>query len=81
MDDYKPVDCGLHDRLEELATLRQPALITFRDERGEVREARSTVNDVFTSDGAEFVRTDDGQEIRLDRIEHVDGQHYGATER
>jgi Rho-binding antiterminator len=80
MSEYEPVDCGLHDRLEELATLRQPARIEFRDERGELREARSTIDDVFTNDGAEFVRTADGEEIRLDRIENVDGQHYGAQQ-
>lgn len=80
MSDYKPVDCGLHDRLEELATLRQPARIEFRDERGEMRESRGTINDVFASDGAEFVRTDGGEEIRLDRIEYVDGQQYSMEQ-
>jgi Rho-binding antiterminator len=81
MDEYKPIDCGLHDRLEELATLRQPARIEFRDERGELRESRGTIADVYASDGAEFVRTDEGEEIRLDRIQYVDGQHYGAEQR
>jgi Rho-binding antiterminator len=76
MSDYEPVDCGLHDRLEELSTLRQPARIEYRDDGGEIREARGTIEDVFTSDGAEFVRTDGGEEIRLDRIEYVDGRQY-----
>jgi Rho-binding antiterminator len=79
MDEYQPVDCGLHDRLEELATLRQPARIAYRDERGEVREAEGTINDVFASDGVEYLRTEGGEEIRLDRIEQVDGRHYGAS--
>jgi Rho-binding antiterminator len=81
MSEYEPIDCGLHDRLEELATLRQPVRIEFRDDRGELRESRGTIADVFSSDGAEFVRTADGDEIRLDRIEHVDGQHYGARQK
>jgi Rho-binding antiterminator len=80
MSDYQPIDCGLHDRLEELSTLRQPARIEFRDEQGELREARGTIDDVFTNDGAEFIRTDGGEEIRLDRIEYVDGQQYGTQD-
>jgi Rho-binding antiterminator len=80
MDEYKPVDCGLHDRLEELSTLGQPARIAYRDERGEVREAEGTIRDVFAHDGAEYVRTEAGEEIRLDRIERVDGRHFGATD-
>jgi len=80
MSDYQPVDCGLHDRLEELATLRQPARIEFRDERGEMRESRGTIQDVFASDGEEFVRIDGGEEIRLDRIQYVDGQQYSMEQ-
>jgi Rho-binding antiterminator len=30
MDDYCLVDCGFHDRLEALATLRQTCQISYR---------------------------------------------------
>lgn len=78
MDEYRPVDCSLHDRLEELATLRQPARIAYRDDRGEVRAAEDRIADVFSADGVEYIRTEAGEQIRLDRIEDVDGRSFGA---
>jgi Rho-binding antiterminator len=80
MDEYKPVDCDFHDRLEELATLRQPARIAFRDERGEVREAEDRISDVYAADGVEYIRMEGGEEIRLDRIERVEGRHADGSD-
>jgi Rho-binding antiterminator len=75
MEEYQPVDCGLHDRLEAFATTGQPCRIAYRDEDGGRREAQDRIADVFAEDGAEYVRTEGGEQIRLDRIEQVDGMH------
>jgi Rho-binding antiterminator len=80
MDEYRPVDCNLHDRLEELATLRQPARISYRDEDGEVRAADDRIVDVFAEDGVEYIRTEAGHQIRLDRIEDVDGRSFDSMQ-
>jgi Rho-binding antiterminator len=76
---YDPVDCSLHDRLEELATLRQPCELEFATDSGQRETARGIIRDVYTEDGAEYVRLADGPTVRLDRIEAVDGRAYDVS--
>lgn len=68
MDRYEPIDCGAHDQLLEWATLRQPVAITYETDGGEEAVASDVIEDVFTRNGAEFLRLRDGREIRLDKI-------------
>ena len=74
-DDYRPLDCSLHDRIEDLATRRRVVPIRFTDDDGP-RVIDDTLADWFVRDGAEFLRTASGLEIRLDRIVEIDGQSY-----
>jgi Rho-binding antiterminator len=76
--DYQPIDCSLHDRLEALATLRQECDVVYRDVDGERRETRERIVDVFARAGEELVRLESGTEIRLDRLEAVEGVAYGG---
>jgi Rho-binding antiterminator len=78
---YSPIDCSLHDRLEELATLRRECSIAYRGADGEQRETRGRIVDVFARGGEEFVMLDGGAEVRLDRLEEVDGVPYRGGER
>jgi Rho-binding antiterminator len=80
-DGYEPVDCSLHDRLEELATLRQPCELEFSTESGGRETARGVIRDVYTEGGAEYVRLGDGPTVRLDRIAAVDGRAYEPRRR
>ena len=82
---YQPIDCSLHDRLEDLAVRRRPVRIRHRDGSasgdgvgGDVVELDDVIVDWFARDGAEYLRTAGGVEIRLDRIVEVDGQPYGG---
>lgn len=75
-DDYVPIDCSLHDRLEALATLRRTSVIVYEDEAGVDSDVRARVDDVFARDGVEYLRTDGGMEVRLDRVLSVDGVPY-----
>lgn len=70
---YTPIDCSLHDRLEAIATLRRTVAIVVQDADGTRREIADRLVDVFARSGEEFVRTAGGEEIRLDRLESVDG--------
>jgi len=72
-DAYEPLDCSLHDRIEDLATRRRVVRIRYAD-GADPLEADDTVADWFVRDGAEFLRTGSGLEIRLDRILEIDGQ-------
>lgn len=68
--DYQPVSCDYHDQLEAAATRHLEVEIEF-DQQGVSQRERGKVADVFSRDGAEFVRfaADNGEvEIRLDRI-------------
>jgi Rho-binding antiterminator len=76
--DYRPIDCSLHDRLEALATLRQECDVVYRNADGERRETRERIVDVFARAGEELVKLESGTEIRLDRLEAVDGVAYGG---
>jgi Rho-binding antiterminator len=74
--DYSPIACGLHDRLEALATLGRSCRIVYADPDGGAREIVDRIVDVFARAGEEFVRTSSGTEIRLDRLERVDGVEF-----
>jgi Rho-binding antiterminator len=68
---YQPVSCDYHDQLEEAAMHKRDVELEF-DLEGVSQRGRGKIADVYTSDGAEWVRfvTDDGGplEIRLDHI-------------
>jgi Rho-binding antiterminator len=70
---YHPIDCGLHDRLEALATLRRRVRIEYRAEPDAVESIDDRIADIVTRDGAEYLRTETGLEIRLDALVRVDG--------
>lgn len=80
MSDYEPIDCSDHDRLESLATLRQIARISYRDPDGGLREVEDLIEDVYSRDGAEYLRTAGGEEVRLDALVSVDGKRRAAGE-
>jgi Rho-binding antiterminator len=67
---YDPVSCDYHDQLEAASVKKRDVELEF-DEQGVRQRERGRIGDVFTRDGAEFVRLDKAQgsaEIRLDRI-------------
>ncbi|MEL6157678.1 MAG: hypothetical protein AAGJ95_04550 [Cyanobacteria bacterium J06554_11] len=71
MSDYTPVGCGLHDKLEAIATLRRSAQITYRDAAGETTEIESKIVDIYADDGADYCKLDNGAIVRLDRLQSV----------
>lgn len=73
---YRPIDCSLHDELEAAATLRRPSELRYLDADGSAKSARGVIADVFARAGAEYLRLDDGLEIRLDRILSLDGRGF-----
>ncbi len=67
---YEPVSCDYHDQLEAAAMHRKDVELEF-DLEGVTQRERGKIADVYTADGAEFVKFEspDGPlEIRLDRI-------------
>ncbi len=67
---YQPISCDYHDELEAAAMHKDRVELEFELEGVPQREL-GTVDDVYTADGAEFVRFRAGDgpvEIRLDHI-------------
>ena len=70
---YQPINCAFHDVLESVAVLRTPALIHFLDDDGVAASLQSRIADVYSHDGAEFLRLPSGERIRLDQLLSIDG--------
>jgi Rho-binding antiterminator len=74
---YQPVSCDYHDELEAAAMHKQEVELEF-DLDGVIQRERGTIADVYTANGAEFVRfvaAAGPVDIRLDHIISLkDGQ-------
>lgn len=71
MTDYRPIDCDQHSVLELLAMRRAAVTLIGVDGAGAARNINGVVADVFTRDGAEYLRLENDQgahDVRLDRI-------------
>jgi len=67
---YRPISCDYHDELEAAAMHKERVALEFELEGVPQRE-NGVVDDVYTANGAEFIRfrTEGGAlEIRLDHI-------------
>lgn len=67
---YQPVSCDYHDQLEAAAMHKKDVELEF-DLEGVTQRGRGKIADVYTANGAEFVKFEskDGPlDIRLDRI-------------
>jgi transcriptional antiterminator Rof (Rho-off) len=67
---YEPVTCDYHDQLEAAAMHKSDVELEF-DLEGVAQKERGRIEDVYTANGAEFVKfvSDGGPlEIRLDHI-------------
>jgi Rho-binding antiterminator len=81
--DYTPIDCSVHDKLEESATFGRVSHFIYRDDGGNSRELQDRVVDLYARDGVEYMKTAEGREVRLDRLEIVNGERvtYEAPDR
>lgn len=69
--DYQPVACGFYDELGLRMMRGQSCTLVVA--YGEATETIETViQDIYTEGDAEYVELDDGQRVRLDRIQQVD---------
>jgi Rho-binding antiterminator len=67
---YQPVSCDYHDQLEAASMRKKDVELEF-DLDGVTQNERGKIADVYTSNGAEFVKfvSDSGAvDIRLDQI-------------
>lgn len=69
--EYVPLRCDIHDQLEEFAVRREAVRIRFRDPEEAEQEMVGRIVNIWAAGGAEYLRTDDGTTIRLDRRSEV----------
>ena len=74
---YRPIDCSLHDRLEAAATLGRTCTVAYRQDDA-IHVIEDVIVDVFARAGAEYLKTASGLEIRLDRVEALNGMPFHA---
>lgn len=69
-DRYEPVSCDYHDELEAAAMHKKRVNLEF-DLEGVIQHETGVVADVYTANGAEFVKFESAAgplEIRLDHV-------------
>ncbi len=79
-DRYQPIACSFHDRLEAAAVTRSECELVYRASDGARTTEVVRIADVFSRDGAEYITTATGEQIRLDRIISLDGVALTATD-
>ena len=70
--DYTPIACGFHDRLEDWAVRRETVEILWRSPEAE-HSTETTIDDLFAKDGADWVRLGTGETVRADALISVGG--------
>ncbi len=73
-DDYRPISCDQHSEYELLAMHRTPVTVQYLDDNGAEWHFQGRITDLFTRDGAEYMRLEGEEgvlEVRLDRIERL----------
>lgn len=72
MEEYTPVPCNFYDQLEAFATLGTPCEIRFLQD-GRPVIVKGKITDLYTRESVEYLKMDNGMEIRLDKITSVNG--------
>ncbi|GAB4411679.1 MAG: hypothetical protein OHK0039_17040 [Bacteroidia bacterium] len=74
MQAYTPIDCSFYDELEALATRRRTCAIAYEDDQGSEQTIEARIQDLRAEQGIEYLLTDSGLKLRLDRLRSVDGK-------
>ncbi|MCB1178508.1 MAG: hypothetical protein KDK36_13060 [Leptospiraceae bacterium] len=73
MDDYKPIDCEFYDELESSSTIFSKSNIFYCSGKDKIHVEGKIVN-IFIDHGVEYLKLNNGLEIRLDEIISIDGK-------
>lgn len=73
MKTYKPIACSYHDFLLEVATFKKNIAIVYLENDLE-KEITTSIVDVYTKKGEEFLITKTNLTIRLDQLISVDNK-------
>lgn len=72
-EDYQPISCSFYDELEARATTRQVCTLLYRTEPDTPPSTYTgIITDLFIKEKVEYLRLEDGFELRLDALVAVD---------
>jgi Rho-binding antiterminator len=75
---YQAISCEYHDMLEILAMRRKVVGVLYVNAQDERQARVSTISDVFTQGGEEYLVMGTGEAVRLDRLVAVDNRPLPA---
>lgn len=70
---YKPIAYRLYDELETRSIKKQNCKITFIDNYDVIQTIDCIISDLFARDKVEYLKTENGLEIRLHDVNGIDG--------
>lgn len=76
---YSPIDCGLHDELQLRVMRGREVEVVWSDASGAQVRRTSRLLDVFSRGGVEYLRIAEGGDVRLDRLDEVDGLLFRSS--
>jgi len=79
MSDYTPISCSLYDFLEAAATKHTVCEIVYAVTGG-TETILGRIDDLYSKSGVEYLRLENGFEIRLDALIYFNGQRFGGQE-
>lgn len=76
---YNPIDCGLYDKLEAEATLKNTVRLTVKEDDSTIHEEVGQIKTFQAQDGVEHLIMENGTRIRLDKITHLNGKLFSKN--
>jgi len=76
---YEPIDCNFYDILEANAVLRKQVEVVFINNKEEQQMIKTLIKDLYIKEKAEYMKLENGLEIRLDRLIAVDGKELNGS--
>lgn len=77
--EYKPIACELYDELELRSLRKIKVKIVFINDENETDTIESIINDLFSKDKVEYLKTDSGKIIRLDDVIELDNLLFNKS--
>ncbi len=69
---YQPINCNYYDEIVLIIMRKRKCWIHFYNEEGQEEKIEKLILDVYAREQIEYLKLEDGREIRLDRIIALD---------
>ena len=70
--EYQPINCNYYDEIVLVIMRRKKCLIHFYNEEKIEEKLKALIIDVYARDKVEYMKLEDGKEIRLDQLIALD---------